>query len=117
MFLQRSRHTQPALHAASIPHLDSALTPCRKPAALTSPRVRSWSDRSQALWLLPLIAGGLPAAAALAAWLLSMRLDLIPVCNPFFDGCVSISRAARHELPNHIFRACVLPAAALQALT
>jgi hypothetical protein len=64
-----------------------------------------------------LIAGSLPAAASLVAWLLSIRLDLIPACNPFFDGCVSISRAARHDLPNHIFRACVLPAAALQALT
>jgi hypothetical protein len=74
-------------------------------------------DRSHALWLLPLIAGSLPAVATLAAWLLSIRLELIPACNPFLDGCVSISRAARYELPNHIFRACVLPAAALQALT
>ncbi|MEK7215711.1 MAG: hypothetical protein AAB289_08980, partial [Chloroflexota bacterium] len=44
-------------------------------------------------------------------------LDLIPPCNPLLDGCVSISRAARHDLPNHIFRALVLPAAVLQALT
>ncbi|HEU0289445.1 MAG TPA: hypothetical protein VFR39_01655, partial [Burkholderiales bacterium] len=44
-------------------------------------------------------------------------LDLIPPCNPFLDGCVSISRAARHDLPNHVFRALVLPAAVLQALT
>jgi hypothetical protein len=37
--------------------------------------------------------------------------------NPFIDGCVSISRAARTDLPNHVFRALVLPAAVLQALT
>ncbi len=70
-----------------------------------------------AAWPLPLLAGLLPALASLLALLLSMRLELIPACNPFLEGCVSISRAARHELPNHLFRALVLPAAALQALT
>jgi hypothetical protein len=49
--------------------------------------------------------------------LISVRLGLIPSCNPFLDGCVSISRAARHDLPNHIFRALVLPGATLQALS
>lgn len=68
-------------------------------------------------WPLPLVAGLLPAVATLLAWVLSTRLELIPACNPFLEGCVSISRAARHELPNHLFRALVLPAAALQALT
>jgi len=70
-----------------------------------------------ALWPLPLIGGLLPAIAALVALWLSFRLDLIPPCNPLLDGCVSISRAARHDLPNHIFRALVLPAAVLQILT
>lgn len=69
------------------------------------------------LWPLPLVAGLLPAVAALAALWLSISLDLIPACNPFFDGCVSISRAGRHDLPNHVFRALVLPAAVLQGLT
>jgi hypothetical protein len=68
-------------------------------------------------WPLPLMAGLLPMVATLLALVLSMRLELIPVCNPFVDGCVSISRAARYEMPNHLFRALVLPAAALQALT
>jgi hypothetical protein len=70
-----------------------------------------------ALWPLALAAGLLPAAAALIAWGLALHLGLAPACNPFIDGCVSISRAARHGLPNHVFRAIVLPAAALQALT
>lgn len=68
------------------------------------------------LWPLALLAGLLPAVAALVAWGLSTQLGLIPACNPFFDGCVSISRAARHDLPNHVFRALVLPAATLQGL-
>ena len=63
------------------------------------------------LWPLALLAGALPALAALVAWGLSIRFALAPECNPFIDGCVSISRAARHGLPNHVFRAIALPAA------
>jgi len=69
------------------------------------------------LWPLPLVAGLLPAIAALAALWLSIALEIIPACNPFIDGCVSISRVGRHDLPNHVFRALVLPAAALQGVT
>lgn len=79
--------------------------------------VQRGPDRPRALWAIPLIAGLLPAVATLIALYLSVRLDLIPACNPLIEGCVSISRAARHDLPNHIFRALVLPAAVLQALT
>jgi hypothetical protein len=68
------------------------------------------------LWPLALVAGLLPAVASLAAWGLAINAGLVPVCNPFVDGCVSISRAARHELPNHVFRALILPAATLQAI-
>ena len=69
-----------------------------------------------ALWPLALTAGLLPAAAALIALALAMHEGLAPACNPFVDGCVSISRAARHGLANHVFRALLLPAAVLQAL-
>lgn len=68
------------------------------------------------LWLLPLVAGLLPALASMLALALATHGGLVPACNPFIEGCVSISRAARHELPNHLFRALVLPAAVLQAL-
>lgn len=68
------------------------------------------------LWPLALLAGGLPLAATLAAWAVSTAQGLIPACIPFVDGCVSVSRAARHGLPNHLFRAVMLPAAALQGL-
>ena len=69
------------------------------------------------LWPLPLAAGLLPALAGLTALWLSIELGLVPPCNPLLDGCVSISRAARYDLPNHIYRALVLPAAVLQGLT
>ena len=74
-------------------------------------RAPQWSA-----WPLPLMAGLLPLVAATLAYWLSIRLDIVEICNPFFDGCTSISRAARHGLPNHLFRALVLPAAALQAI-
>ncbi len=74
-------------------------------------------SNSQTIWTLPLVAGLLPALATVAALLISVNSGLIPSCNPYLDGCVSISRAARNGLANHIFRALVLPGATLQALT
>lgn len=68
-----------------------------------------------ALWPLPLLAALLPLVATAMAYLLSIHLGLVPACNPFLEGCVSISRAARHDLPNILFRALLLPAAVLQA--
>jgi hypothetical protein len=73
------------------------------------------SNRSP-LWWLPLAAGLLPAAATLVAFELAIAQGQFDSCNPFVDGCVSISRAARHDLPNHLFRALLLPAATLQAM-
>lgn len=69
-----------------------------------------------ALWPLALLAGLLPLLATIVATGLSMRWELVPSCNPFLEGCVSISRAARHDLPNILFRGLVLPAAVLQAM-
>ena len=69
------------------------------------------------LWVLPLLAGLLPIVAALTALRLSIEMGLVPPCNPLLEGCVSISRAARHDLPNYIFRAIILPTAVLQIMT
>jgi hypothetical protein len=75
-----------------------------------------WSD-GLALWPLPLVAGLLPLLATVVATTISMQMGLVPACNPFVDGCTSISRAARYEPANHVFRALMLPAATLQAIT
>jgi len=72
--------------------------------------------RSLPLWPLPLLASLVPLLATHLAWGLSLRADLIPACNPYWDGCVSISRAARHGLGNHLFRLAMLPCAAVQVL-
>ena len=68
------------------------------------------------LWPLPLLAALLPLLVAHLAWWLSMRDGLIPVCNPYCDGCVSISRAARHGLGNQLFRMVMLPCAVVQVM-
>ncbi|HEY5805751.1 MAG TPA: hypothetical protein VIT90_18900 [Lysobacter sp.] len=68
------------------------------------------------LWPLPFLAALLPFVVSHLAWWLSMRDGLIPSCNPYWDGCVSISRAARHGLGNHLFRMVMLPSATIQAL-
>ena len=86
------------------------------PTMIPQARLPVPAHASITLWPLPLLAGALPCVAALLAWALSTQLGLIPACNVFVEGCVSVSRAARHDLPNHLFRALLLPAAALQAL-
>ena len=74
------------------------------------------AGRPAGLWWLPLAAGLLPAAGAIIAFNLAVAQGQFPSCNPLFDGCVSISRAGRHDLPNIVFRALLLPGATLQAI-
>lgn len=80
------------------------------------PMDTSARDATAPLWWLPLVAGLLPAVAIAIAFQLAVAQAQFASCNPFIDGCVSISRAARHDLPNHIFRGLALPAATLQAV-
>lgn len=68
------------------------------------------------LWPLPLLCALLPLVATWVAFALSVQGGHIEACNPFWDGCTSISRAARHGIGNAVFRALVLPAAMLQVL-
>jgi hypothetical protein len=69
------------------------------------------------LWWLPALAGLLPLAGVSIAFALAVSEGQFAACNPLLEGCVSISRASRYGLSNILFRAFVLPAAALQALT
>jgi hypothetical protein len=68
------------------------------------------------LWPLPLLAGVLPLMISHSAWWLSVHEGLVPVCNVYLEGCVSISRAARYGLGNDLFRMVMLPCATLQTL-
>lgn len=68
------------------------------------------------LWPLPLLLTLLFLVAAHAAYLLSIHGGHVPACIPYLDGCVSISRAARHGWGNHLFQLLVIPCAVLHAL-
>lgn len=61
---------------------------------------------------LPLVAGLLPFVGVMSAFWLNADAGVIPSCNPFFEGCTSVSSAGRY-LPGSIpFRAALLPQAA-----
>ncbi len=73
-------------------------------------------DPRMPLWPLPLLIALLFLVAAHAAYLLSIQAGHVPACVPYLEGCVSISRAARHGDGNHLFRLLVIPCAVLHAL-
>lgn len=62
------------------------------------------------------ITGLLPFAGTAASAWIAMNLGLVPSCNPFWDGCTSISATGRHFPASLVFRAALLPAAAFTAL-
>lgn len=66
-------------------------------------------------WLLPLLITALFLFAVHVAYLLSIRAGYVPACVPYFEGCVSISRAARHGPGNVLFKLVVIPCALLHA--
>lgn len=60
--------------------------------------------------------GLLPVAGvAVSAWI-AMDQGLVPACNPFVEGCTSISATGRHFPADLAFRAALLPAAGLTAV-
>jgi hypothetical protein len=68
------------------------------------------------LWMFPLAIALAMLVAVHLAWWLSLQAGYIEPCIPYWDGCTSISRAARHGLGNHLFRLLMLPCAALLAI-
>lgn len=61
-----------------------------------------------AAWLLP-------TAAVLITYWISASQGQVPTCIPFFEGCTSISGAARRDPSIHVFRAMMLPTATVIA--
>lgn len=65
---------------------------------------------------LPLIVGCVPIVGINLAFLLGVGSDILPACNPYFEGCVSISATGR-QLPGALmFRGTMFPQAALLAI-
>jgi hypothetical protein len=57
----------------------------------------------------------LPSLAVLITYLVSAAQGQVPTCIPFFEGCTSISGAARRDPSIHIFRTLMLPTATIMA--
>ena len=71
--------------------------------------------------IITFLAGFLHIVAVAGAYLLNItmgdELEARFVCNPYIDGCVSISRAARSGPGLYLFRALMFPAAVLLVLS
>lgn len=58
---------------------------------------------------LPLLAGIAPVAGITLAYWLGVNNDVLPSCNPYVDGCTSISATGRYMPGSLLFRAVMLP--------
>jgi hypothetical protein len=59
--------------------------------------------------VLPLLAGIAPVAGITLAYWLGVNNDVLPSCNPYVDGCTSISATGRYLPGSLLFRAVMLP--------
>ncbi len=66
---------------------------------------------------LPLVAGIAPIAAAYLAFWIGVQAGALPACIPFVDGCASISATGRKPPGSFLFRAVMLPHAAVLLFT
>ena len=71
------------------------------------------ATNSLAIWWLFVLAACLPLLAAIGSYLISASNAQVPWCWPMFEGCTSISRAARVEPAIFLFRLLMLPQALL----
>jgi len=63
--------------------------------------------------ILPLLAGLLPFIAMTGAFWIGVAYETLPACNPYLDGCSSISATGRKPPGSFLFRAIMLPYAAV----
>ena len=63
--------------------------------------------------LLPVVVALVPILAVVGSATIAMQNSLVPACNPFFDGCTSISATGRYVPAAYLFRGVLLPTAAM----
>lgn len=73
-------------------------------------------NHSIGLGWLAWLTGLLPILGVTASAYIAMSQGLVPACNPFLEGCTSVSATGRQFPASLAFRAALLPAAALTAL-
>lgn len=66
---------------------------------------------------LPLIAAITPLIGINVAYWIGANNDVLPSCNPYLDGCTSISSTGRYPPGDRLFRAALLPHAAILAFS
>lgn len=66
---------------------------------------------------LPLVAGLAPLVGIHLAFIVGVDAGVLPACNPYVDGCASISATGRHPPGSLLFRAVMLPQSALLVFT
>ncbi|MEM9381648.1 MAG: hypothetical protein AAGB93_16960 [Planctomycetota bacterium] len=74
-------------------------------------------EDGSAIWWIAAATSVLPTLATFGAHAISEHFGTIEPGTPILDGSASISRSARHEPAIHVFRALLLPSAALMAVT
>jgi hypothetical protein len=67
--------------------------------------------------VLPLLAGLAPLIGISVAYWLGAQHEHLPNCNPWLDGCTSISSTGRYPPGDRVFRAVMLTQAAWLAVT
>lgn len=68
------------------------------------------------LRVLPLIVGALPIVTVFSCYWIAIDTAGLPSCNPFLDGCTSVSATGRHPPASYLFRATMLPQSILLAV-
>ena len=67
------------------------------------------------LRLLPLITGLAPIVAAHVSYLIAVRAGVLIACNPYIDGCTSISATGRYPPASFLFKGIMMPEAIVMA--
>ncbi|MEM6567976.1 MAG: hypothetical protein AAF957_06170 [Planctomycetota bacterium] len=74
-------------------------------------------DRGSSIWWIAAAAALFPTLATFGSHAISEHFGTIEPGTPILDGSASISGSARSEPAVHVFRALLLPSAALMAIT
>jgi len=61
------------------------------------------------LRILPLLTGLIPIVAVFASYWIAARTGNVPSCNPFIEGCTSVSATGRYPPASYLFKAAMLP--------
>ncbi|MEX2125773.1 MAG: hypothetical protein WD795_17930 [Woeseia sp.] len=61
------------------------------------------------LRILPLLTGLIPLIAVFTSYSIAINTADVPSCNPFLEGCTSVSSTGRYPPASYLFKATMLP--------